>query len=235
MTLKIELSYIISHIKLLTQLGRTFFAKLATILLLLTFGSIVAFGYSSGESLSSIEQRKVTQTLDISTVTSDELSDLGVFVREKIVKRGDTFSRILGRLKIDNLELSKFLSSSKEAKKRLKLKAGDSIRSLSDHNGAIIKITILTRSGKATDIIPADVGFEIVPTEFESRHLFGSGIIQSSLYEALETSGISDKLGSEMADILSSEIDFNRDIRGGDRFSVLYSANYLDNAWCRAQ
>lgn len=231
MTLKIELSYIISHIKLLTQLGRTFFAKLATILLLLTFGSIVAFGYSSGESLSSIEQRKVTQTLDISTVTSDELSDLGVFVREKIVKRGDTFSRILGRLKIDNLELSKFLSSSKEAKKRLKLKAGDSIRSLSDHNGAIIKITILTRSGKATDIIPADVGFEIVPTEFESRHLFGSGIIQSSLYEALETSGISDKLGSEMADILSSEIDFNRDIRGGDRFSVLYSANYLDNAY----
>lgn len=230
MTLKIELSYIISHIKLLTQLGRTFFAKLATILLLLTFGSIVAFGYSSGESLSSIEQRKVTQTLDISTVTSDELSDLGVFVREKIVKRGDTFSRILGRLKIDNLELSKFLSS-KEAKKRLKLKAGDSIRSLSDHNGAIIKITILTRSGKATDIIPADVGFEIVPTAFESRHLFGSGIIQSSLYEALETSGISDKLGSEMADILSSEIDFNRDIRGGDRFSVLYSANYLDNAY----
>ena len=34
-----------------------------------------------------------------------------------------------------------------------------------------------------------------------------------------------------MADILSSEIDFNRDIRGGDRFSVLYSANYLDNAY----
>ncbi|MDA0237957.1 MAG: peptidoglycan DD-metalloendopeptidase family protein [Proteobacteria bacterium] len=201
-----------------------------TAALLLMFGCIVALSYSPRE----IEKRKVTQPLDISTVPNggvSELSKLGLFVREEIVERGDTFSTILSRLRIDNPELSKFLTASKAARKRLKLKTGDSIRSIGDHNGAITKITILSRNGNATDIIPAGTGFEIASTEFENRQLFGSGIIQSSLYKALDTNGMSDNLGPEIAEILSSKIDFNRDIRSGDQFSILYSENYLDNGY----
>jgi murein DD-endopeptidase MepM/ murein hydrolase activator NlpD len=90
---------------------------------------------------------------------------------------------------------------------------------------------MLARNGKAMEVIPNDSGFEIKPIELESRLLFGSGTIQSSLYRALDKNGIADELASEMADILASEIDFNRDIRNGARFSIVYSANFSDNTY----
>ena len=199
--------------------------------LLVLLGLTASLGYLSRGSVSSIEQRKVSRTIDLPPIASEKLSEVGFFVREEIVKRGDTFTSVLGRLKIDNNELSTFLISSTAVKKKLKLKAGDSIRSIGDHNGAVTKITMLSRNGNVTDILLTDVGFIMAPAEFESRQLLGSGSIQSSLYRALDKNGISEKLGSEMAEILSSEIDFNRDIRSGDQFAILYSANYLDNVY----
>jgi murein DD-endopeptidase MepM/ murein hydrolase activator NlpD len=81
------------------------------------------------------------------------------------------------------------------------------------------------------EVVPNDRGFEIRPVLLKRRLLFGSGTIQSSLYKALENNGIADELASEMADILASEIDFNRDIRSGARFSIIYSANFSDNTY----
>jgi len=81
------------------------------------------------------------------------------------------------------------------------------------------------------EVVPNDHGFEIRPVLLKRRLLFGSGTIQSSLYKALENNGIADELASEMADILASEIDFNRDIRSGARFSIIYAANFSDNTY----
>jgi murein DD-endopeptidase MepM/ murein hydrolase activator NlpD len=86
---------------------------------------------------------------------------------------------------------------------------------------------LIRRNGLATEIKETTEGFIATEARLETRHLFGSGVIESSLYAALDSGGISDELGSEMADILSSEIDFNRDLRSGDRFSVIYTAKYL--------
>ncbi|MBT4386284.1 MAG: M23 family peptidase, partial [Betaproteobacteria bacterium] len=82
----------------------------------------------------------------------------------------------------------------------------------SDHNGELLSMFLIRRNGLATEIKETTEGFIATEAQLETRHLFGSGVIESSHYAALDSGGISDELGSEMADILSSEIDFNRDL-----------------------
>ena len=166
--------------------------------------------------------------LKVTIQQDDHTYQLGSFVEEKTIKRGDTFIRLLRRLQIDDPELIKFLSLKKVARE-LKLRAGDSIRAYINPQGTVNKILLIDQSGKVMSVIKNDSGFEIKPVLLENRLLFGSGTIQSSLYRALDENGIADELGSEIAEILASEIDFNRDIRSGARFSIVYSANFFDN------
>jgi murein DD-endopeptidase MepM/ murein hydrolase activator NlpD len=48
------------------------------------------------------------------------------------------------------------------------------------------------------------------------------GTIQTSFYRAARDAGIPDAIISRMVDLLSGEIDFDADVRVGDRFRVLY-------------
>jgi murein DD-endopeptidase MepM/ murein hydrolase activator NlpD len=56
----------------------------------------------------------------------------------------------------------------------------------------------------------------------------GSGTVRSSLFAATDESNIPDAIASQMADMLSGDIDFHRDLRKGDRFSVVYETLTAD-------
>jgi murein DD-endopeptidase MepM/ murein hydrolase activator NlpD len=49
-----------------------------------------------------------------------------------------------------------------------------------------------------------------------------SGEIRSSLFAATDAIGLPDSIATQMADIFGGDIDFHRDLRRGDRFSVVY-------------
>ena len=51
--------------------------------------------------------------------------------------------------------------------------------------------------------------------------------IQSSLFGAADSAGIPDNIAIQLADVFGGEIDFYRDLRKGDRFSVVYEMQYL--------
>ena len=53
-----------------------------------------------------------------------------------------------------------------------------------------------------------------------------SSEINSTLYAATDDAGISDSTANQLADIFSGDIDFHRDLRKGDKFSVIYEVNY---------
>ena len=67
-----------------------------------------------------------------------------------------------------------------------------------------------------------------VQTELERRVANAAGSINSSLFLAGQASGLSDKLIMQMAEIFGWDIDFALDIRGGDRFSVIYTELFKD-------
>jgi murein DD-endopeptidase MepM/ murein hydrolase activator NlpD len=60
-----------------------------------------------------------------------------------------------------------------------------------------------------------------------------SGEIQTSLFAAADAAGLSDGVAVQLADIFSSEVDFHRDLRPGDRFAVVFEAFYSNGEFVR--
>lgn len=68
-------------------------------------------------------------------------------------------------------------------------------------------------------------GSLVVQTEFLKNSVqteIRSGVIRSSLYAATDDADIPDAIANQMAEILSADIDFHRDLRKGDYFRVMY-------------
>lgn len=56
----------------------------------------------------------------------------------------------------------------------------------------------------------------------------GSGTIRSSLFAATDEAGLPDAVASQIAEIFSADIDFHRELRKGDSFSLVYEVLSAD-------
>jgi murein DD-endopeptidase MepM/ murein hydrolase activator NlpD len=72
-------------------------------------------------------------------------------------------------------------------------------------------------------ILKAEEGFQVerAPIEYDVRTERVSGVITSNLYAAVDAAGESPELAVRLAEIFAWDIDFIRDIREGDTFTVL--------------
>jgi murein DD-endopeptidase MepM/ murein hydrolase activator NlpD len=61
-----------------------------------------------------------------------------------------------------------------------------------------------------------------------------SAVIQSSLFGASDAAGIPDSVAMQLADMFGGDIDFHRELRQGDRFSVIYETHWVDGRPLRA-
>ena len=67
---------------------------------------------------------------------------------------------------------------------------------------------------------------ETVPLESQVR--LGSGTINSSLFAATDDARIPDAIATQMVEMFSAEIDFHRELRKGDSFTVIYETLTAD-------
>lgn len=68
----------------------------------------------------------------------------------------------------------------------------------------------------------------------ETRAVLRSGVIRSSLFAATDAANIPDGVATQLADIFGGDIDFHRDLRRNDRFSVVYEMSYLEGRTLRS-
>jgi len=61
-----------------------------------------------------------------------------------------------------------------------------------------------------------------------------SSVVQSSLFAASDAAGIPDSVAMQLADIFGGDIDFHRDLRKGDQFTVVYELHHLAGRPVRA-
>ena len=61
-----------------------------------------------------------------------------------------------------------------------------------------------------------------------------SGVIRSSLFAATDNANLPDSVAVQLAEMFASDIDFRRDLRQGDRFSVVYESLEVDGEPLRA-
>ena len=82
------------------------------------------------------------------------------------------------------------------------------------------------------------VGEKLVASEQRAaviaRRELKSAVVRSSLFAAADAAGIPDAVAIQLADVFGSDIDFHRELRSGDRFTVLYEMLTVDGRPLRA-
>ncbi|WP_397473548.1 peptidoglycan DD-metalloendopeptidase family protein [Pusillimonas sp.] len=159
------------------------------------------------------------------------------FIDETHIQPGDTVSALLQRLDVDEDGLLTFLTHEKSARSIYKLYPGRIVQAALDEAGRLVWLRYYHTPASTQDGVSSSRWLEVRPddnggftaleqAEQAQTHVrVAEGEIISSLFGATDAADIPDSITMQMADILSSKIDFMRDLRKGDRFRVIYEAH----------
>ncbi|MEO8006035.1 MAG: M23 family metallopeptidase [Betaproteobacteria bacterium] len=194
------------------------------------FGVVAAFGIAPDTVPEPIELQHVVEDVAISLPHSAAAAD-SRFWREERIQRGDTVASILSRLNVTDTEASAYLLQAKDVRSLYQLVPGRAVRAVTSGGGRLESLSYVNTDGRRLHVTRGESGFsstEELP-QTEQWIMQNSGEIESSLFGATDAAGIPESVALQLADIFSSDIDFHRDLRRGDRFSVVYEALAADD------
>jgi murein DD-endopeptidase MepM/ murein hydrolase activator NlpD len=148
------------------------------------------------------------------------------------VGRNDTLDRIFRRLKLNLADLASLRSLPGIRAALDSLRPGDALH-FTHHDGELVSLerrlneTQTLRVSRHGDALKADVLQNPVETRSRTIH----GVIDSSLFEAVEAAGAHDQTAVALADIFGWDIDFVLDVRHGDTFVVTYREIWRDGSF----
>jgi murein DD-endopeptidase MepM/ murein hydrolase activator NlpD len=190
------------------------------------FGVVAAFGLAPDTSTLDVAPNTIAEAIALPALAS--ASNAATFQRESVMQPGDTLSSALSRLKIDDLDIQHLLETDAVRQIASSIRAGKRIQATTARDGQLLTIQFERSDGPALlvrrqgEAFVAEDGNDLI----ESRVVMRSGRVLSSLYSATDSAGIPDKIADQMAEILSTTLDFRDDLRRGDTFSVIYTVNY---------
>ncbi len=169
--------------------------------------------------------------------------------RGDLTRSSDTADSLLRRLNITDPAAAAFLRSDTVARKLLSGRSGKMVRVRADASGRMLELvarypsespellaTHFTRltvsrvntaqTGQASqrDVFRAVTQQAALAAEVR----LGSGTINNSLFGATDDASIPDPVANQLAEIFDTDIDFHRELRRGDTFSVIYEAMTAD-------
>ncbi len=145
------------------------------------------------------------------------------------VRRDDTLSSVLARMNIRNVDAVTFLRQSPDAQGlATQLRPGRTLLSKTTPEGELLELQFQIDINRALSVKKSSDGYVAreTPLTLENRVLVKSSEIRSSLFAATDDANIPDQIAVQIANIFSSDIDFNLDLRKGDRFAVVYEASF---------
>lgn len=212
----------------LLRLSRSTAARRTMLAAILPFvGVVAAFGIAPDTVTEKVVATPVIETLALTPVTATAAAD-DTYWREERIQRGDTFGSLLSRLRVEDADAVRFLRASSEAKGMRQLIPGRIVRAHTADDGRLLELRYSTGVMVLTAKAEGDtyrVMEEAAP--LERRIMMKSAEIRSSLFAATDAARINDTVAIQLADIFSTDIDFHRDLRRGDRFTVVYEM-YFD-------
>ena len=198
----------------------------AALIALPGFGVVAAFGIAPDTIVEAVPVNTVVKELTLPPLTP-VADGLPAFTREERIQRGDTVASLLARLQVDDPAALKFLRDNKQAKALYQLIPGRTVRVTTRADGKLVSLRYLN-GGNLLAVDRNDNAFAVEeePARLEQRVLMKSAEIRNSLYGATDAAGLPDAVATQIAEIFSTDIDFHRDLRKGDRFSVVYEVLY---------
>ncbi len=208
------------------KLKLRWFVTLSTLPLL---GVVTAFGIMPQTDMLSATQQTVIE--EIVLPAAEQSTPVSTtFWRNERVQRGDTVAELLRRLNVDDATASDYLRKSKTAEGLRQLSVGKEIQAETDSNGALLALRYLNNDAEQVVIEKAGKGFKTrtLPAQTEQRVLIRTGEIKTNLFAATDEVGLPDPAANQLADIFGGDIDFHRDLRKGDKFTVIYEMTYIN-------
>ena len=230
---KSELSYKLSKIKIL---------NFNTVIL---FFFVVFFSLIYFISLNLVSKKNLNNQENLSDISkSNEFSQISNFLVAKInspykdikytIKKNDSVEKILSKFNIRDEEV-KEISLKLKQKKLTNIYSGRELKliykKLENQTNSVVSllfpinntISIEVRKSKNKFIVKENI------LQLYKREVVVKSVINNNLYSSAIQSGIEPNIIIEFARIFGFEVDFQRDIRKGDWFELLYEKFEDDN------
>jgi murein DD-endopeptidase MepM/ murein hydrolase activator NlpD len=195
-----------------------------------------------------LPQRLVIETVEPENLPS-QLAELAMMdlalTRSDITRATDTSEALLNRLGVRDPAAAVFIRSDATARLLLTGRGGKMVQARTDGAGNLQELVARYPSGNADQIRTHftrmtlsrvdgrwSVRQNTVPYTAQTR--LASGTIRNTLFAATDESGVPDAVAAQLAEIFSTDIDFHRELRKGDTFSVVYESLMADGepvAW----
>ena len=218
-------------------------ALTAAVLTVLGGFGVTAFGIAPLAPNAADLPRKLITEIVAPAQIDNQLADLSehslTLVRNDVTRGSDTADSLLRRLGAFDQEAARFLRNDSAAKRVLQGRPGKMVQLSADASGSVQSMVVRFAAEKSEQqnthfsrlsITRDGQGFksslQIAPMTAQTR--LGSGTVRSSLFAATDEARIPDAVASQMADMFSGDIDFHRDLRRGDRFSLVYETLTAD-------
>ena len=155
----------------------------------------------------------------------------GVEERLVTIGHGDTLSGALGTAGVPSSDGLAALGALRPVFDPRNLRVGETVSIAlaagpdEEAQGRLVKLAVsLDARHRAVVTRGADDGFSVAVQDLATVRtpVRAEGVIASSLYAAAARSGVPESVVGEMIRAFSYEIDFQRDLRSGDRFSLMF-------------
>jgi murein DD-endopeptidase MepM/ murein hydrolase activator NlpD len=191
-----------------------------------------------------LPQRMLTEVV-VPTGLQSQLDALATqeltLTRSDITRATDTADTLLARLGVRDPLAAQFLRSDYQARQLLAGRGGKMVQVSTSADGSLQELVgrFPGDAGEASrshfsrlSVLRGTDGrwmssLRAVP--YGSTTRLASGTIRNSLFGATDEAGLPDSVAAELADIFSTDIDFHRELRKGDTFSVVYEALTADD------
>ena len=195
-----------------------------------------------------VQQQLVTEAVPLQGIAA-QLAELAAqeisLTRSDITRGTDTADSLLTRLGVHDSSATIFMRSDVTARLLLAGRGGKMVRVRTEADGTLQELVARFPTDRSelakthfTRLTLSRIGgrwlarLQAVP--FGSQLRLASGTIRSTLFAATDESGLPDVVSAQLAEIFATDIDFHRELRRGDTFSVAYESLTADGepvAW----
>lgn len=209
---------------------------------LMGFG-VTAFGIAPlAPDAADLPRRLVTEIVTPEDIPS-QLEALAThsleLYRNDLTRSADTADSLLTRLNVADVAAATFLRNDKTARKLLEGRAGKMVQVRTSESGELEELVARYPAEISEQFsthfsrlrvsrVNGEFQAQVEVDKLESQVKLGSGTIRSSLFAATDESRIPDTVAIQMAEMFSTDIDFHRELRRGDTFSVIFEALTAD-------
>jgi len=189
-------------------------------------GVVAAFGIAPNTVPDRVATTRVIQEIELPLPPTGVATDAGYWREERIV-RGDRAASVLRRLGADDADVKAFLRATHSMKILRQLIPGQSVRAYQTADGKLLALRY-QNDGDVLNVERDGDGFHASEStiDLERRVLVASGEIDTSLFGATDAAQLPDAVAIQIADVFATDVDFHRDLRHGDRFTVVYETYY---------